>query len=215
MGLGICPAYAIALAEKESAYAEAWKKRNFNRINRTYLKDFETSRGPRLKQMARRYHPPLNPFQRGLQQRERRQQELREASGPVGLVTEVFDSVIQSATAVVDSTVIRAPTPKKIGTAPLPPIQEEENVLDKMDTPVHDWVLSDDPPPETVHVVAEVHPQERAITPEICSPCSTDIWVGTPTHPGVGDTPTQTPTGTPSSTPSRRRRTPTPSPRES
>ena len=113
----------------------------------------------------------------------------------------------------VESSVIRAPTPKKTITASLPPIEEEGNVLDKMDTPVCEWVLSDNPPPDTVQTVAEVHNIERAITPEIRSPCSSDSWVGTPLHPGVGDTPTQTPVGTPVSTPSRRRRTPTPSPR--
>ena len=93
---------------------------------------------------------------------------------------------------------------KKAVTAPLPPIQEEENVLDKMDTPVHDWVLSDHPPPDTVHTVAKVHSVEQAITPEICSPCSYDSWVGMPIHPGVGDTSTQMPVGTPAGTPSRR-----------
>ena len=147
-----------------------------------------------------------------MQQRAKRQQELGDASGSAEPVIEVFDTVIQDASTVIEGTVIRAPTPKLAETVPLPPIQEEGSVLDKMDTPVREWALSDRPPPELVQTVAEVHGVERAITPEIRSPSSSDSWVGTPTHIGVGDTPTQTPVGTPISTPSRRRRTPTPSP---
>ena len=113
-----------------------------------------------MKQTVRKYHPPPNPFQQGLQQRERRQQELQEVTGPVGLVTEAFDTVIQSASTVVDSTVIRAPTPKQAVTAPLAPIQEEENVLQVMDTPVRDWVLSENPPPDMVETAADVHVTE-------------------------------------------------------
>ena len=41
----------------------------FNRTNRIDSKRrSETCRGPRLKQTARKYQPPANPFQRGLQQ---------------------------------------------------------------------------------------------------------------------------------------------------
>ena len=58
-----------------------------------------------------------------------------------------------------------------------------------------------------------MHNIERAITPEIRSPSSSDSWVGTPMHLGVGDTLTQMPVGTPAGTPSRRQKTPTPSPR--
>ena len=148
-----------------------------------------------------------------MQQRAKRQQELGDASKSAEPVIEVFDTVIQDASTVIGGTVIRAPTPKLAETVPLPPIQEEGSVLDKMDTPVREWALSDRPPPDLVETVAEVHGVERAITPEIRSPSSSDSWVGTPTHIGVGDTPTQTSVGTPISTPSRRRRTPTPSPR--
>ena len=63
-----------------------------------------------------------------------RQQELQDACGPAGLVTEAFDNVIQAASTVVESTVIRAPTPKRAATTSLPPIEEGGNVLDKMDT---------------------------------------------------------------------------------
>ena len=125
---------------------------------------------------------------------------------------EVFDNVIQAASTVLEGTVIRAPTPKRVETVTLPPIQEEGSVLDQMDTPVREWALSDRPPTDVVQTVAKVHGIERAISPEIRSPSSSDSWVGTPTHLGVGDTPTQTPLNTPVSTPSRSRRTPIPSP---
>ena len=173
----------------------------------------KTCRGPRLKQITRKHPPPPNPFRRGIQQQVMRQQEFQDACGPAESTTEVFDNVIEAASTVVKNTVIRAPTPKRVETVSLPPIQEEESVLDKMDTPVREWALGDGPATDIVQTVAEVHGIERAITPEIRSPSSSDSWVGTPIHLGVGDTPTKTPQGTPASTPSRRRRTPTPSPR--
>ena len=137
-----------------------------------------------------------------------------------GLVTELFNSVIQTAATMVKSqTVGRTPTPKMPPIVPLTPIQEED-VLDKMDTPVRDWVLSENPTQSEIQTVAEAHTFDsasRPITPDIHSTCSEESWTGTPVHPDVGDTPTQTPVGTPvrtpSSTPSRRRRTPTASPR--
>ena len=71
-----------------------------------------------------------------------RQQELQAACGApsrpqeTGLVTELFDNVIQTAATMVKSqTVVRTPTPKMPPIVPLTPIQEED-VLDKMDAPV-------------------------------------------------------------------------------
>ena len=166
-----------------------------------------------MKQTTRKHPPPPNPFRRGVQQQEMRQQELQDAREPAEPRTEVFDNIIQAASTVVGETVIRALTPKRADPVPLPPIQEQGSVLSKMDTPVREWALGEGPSTDFVQTVAEVHGVERAITLEIRSPSSSDSWVVTPTHLGVGDTPTQTPLGTPAGTPSRRRRTPTPSPR--
>ena len=166
-----------------------------------------------MKQTTRKHPPPLNPFRRNTQQQAKRQKELQDACQSAESTTETFDDIIRTASTSVEETVIRAPTPKRADSVPLPPIQEEESVLDKMDSPVREWALGEEPATGVVQTVADVHGLERAITPEIRSPSSSDSWVGTPIHLGVGDTPTQTPQGTPVGTPSRRRRTPTPSPR--
>ena len=97
-----------------------------------------------------------------------RQQELQAVCGApscpqeTGLVTELFDNVIQTAATMVKSqTVIRTPTPKMPPIVPLTPIQEED-VLDKMDTPVRDWVLSENPTQSEIQTVAEVHTFDSA-----------------------------------------------------
>ena len=155
---GVRPVYAGSFSRKARRTPKPGKG-----IILTVLTAFDSKRrsgicrGPRLKQTTRKHPLPPNPFRRGTQQQARRQQELQDACESAESTTEAFDDIIQMASTIVEKTVVRAPTPKRADPVSLPPIQEEESVLDKMDTPVREWALGEGSATGQLQTVAEVH----------------------------------------------------------
>ena len=181
----------------------------------------------------RKFVPPPNKFRRGrisnpFQRQQARlrarapgddqyQQWLRESlqrHKTENDISTIIDRVAsESVNVMAVQTVVRTPTQGLAGPPLLreiaeePEPQPEDNVFNRMDTPVRDWFLEPVVQGESTQtsqtvgtqlVEAQVHQGGgRPVTPTIRSPTSENSWPNTPQHtpvrPMVGSTPTGTP----------------------